>query len=422
MSGLVVIGASYAGIEAALTAREAGYAEPVVVVSDETLLPYQRPPLSKEFLLDQVNAESLILRDEAVFASRRIELLLRHRVVAIDRHAERVVLAGGAALGFDRLVIATGSRARRVAVRGAELDGVCYLRSAADAADLKARLGRTSEIVIVGGGFIGLEVASSAARLGKRVTVIEAASRLLERAVSPVVSRFLLDIHTRAGVAVKLGRSVSAMVGDGRRVMGIELEGGVRLGADLVVVGIGGIPNHELAAAAGLGCANGIVVDQHGRTARESIYAAGDCTTHFNRFAENWIRLESVQHAQDQGRTVGLAIAERHEPYNSVPRFWSDQHDLKLQIVGHGARRDHIVIRGSIEAGRFSVFNYRQGRLIGVDSINNTGDQMVARRLIAAGISPTPSQAEDSSCDLRSLLKAGCQGRRVAGAAASPPP
>ncbi|VIO71965.1 NAD(P)/FAD-dependent oxidoreductase [Bradyrhizobium ivorense] len=405
MSGLVVIGASYAGIQAALTARDAGYAEPVMVVANETLLPYQRPPLSKEFLLDQASAENLVLRDAAFFASKRIELLLGHRVVAIDRHAGRVALADGAVLDFDRLVIATGSRARRMCVSGAELDGVCYLRSITDAVDLKARLGQASEIVVVGGGFIGLEVASSAVKLGKKVTVIEAASRLLERAVSPGISRFLLDVHARAGIEVKLGTAVSAIVGDRGRVVAVETDSGIRLDADLVVVGIGGIANDELASAAGLTCTNGIVVDEHGRTARADIYAAGDCANHYSRFAEGWIRLESLQHAEDQGRAVGLAIADRHERYDSVPRFWSDQHDLKLQIVGHAGRRGRTVIRGSIEAARFSVFSYRQEKLVAVDSINNPGDQMVARRLIAAGISPTPGQAEDSAFDLRSLLK-----------------
>lgn len=405
MSGLVVIGASYAGIQAALTARDAGYADPVTVVADETALPYQRPPLSKAFLLGEIGEPGLLMHDEANFASKGIDLRLGHRVVEIDRNTNRLALAGGTVLDFDSLVIATGSRARKITVRGAQLDGVCYLRSIADAVDLKARLGQASDVVIVGGGFIGLEVASSAAKLGKRVTVIEATSRLLERAVSPVVSRFLLDIHAQAGVPVKLGTAVSAMIGHGGRVAAVELDGGVRLGADLVVVGIGGIANDELAIAAGFSCANGIVVDEHGRTACSGIYAVGDCANHYSRFAEGWIRLESVQHAQDQGTAAGLAIADRHQPYDSVPRFWTDQHDLKLQTVGHAARSDRIVIRGAIEAGRFSVFSYRRGKLVAVDSINNPGDQLVARRLIAAGISPTPDQVEDSSCDLRSLLK-----------------
>jgi 3-phenylpropionate/trans-cinnamate dioxygenase ferredoxin reductase subunit len=405
VSGLVIIGASYAGIQAALSARDAGYAEPVTVVSDEKSLPYQRPPLSKDFLLDETSEQNLVLRDDAFFASRRIDLLLDRRAVGIDRTARRVALADGTSLGFDKLVIASGSRARRISVRGAELNGVCYLRSVADAIELKARLSQASEIVIVGGGFIGLEVASSAARLGKKVTVIETAPRLLARAVSPIVSRFLLDAHAQAGVEVRLGDTVAAMTGDAGRLAGVDLGSGVRLRADLVVVGIGGIANDELASAVGLNCPNGIIVDEHGCTEASDIYAAGDCANHYNRFAEEWIRLESVQHAQDQGRAVGLAIADSHEPYDSVPRFWSDQYDLKLQIVGHSGRCDQMVTRGSVEEGRFSVFHYRQERLVAVDSINRPGDQMAARRLIAAGISPSPEQAGDSSFDVKSLLR-----------------
>jgi 3-phenylpropionate/trans-cinnamate dioxygenase ferredoxin reductase component len=405
MSGLVIIGASYAGIQAALAARDAGYAEPVTVVGDERSLPYQRPPLSKDFLLGDTGAQNLILRDDTFFANKRIDLLLDRRVVEIDRTARQVALADGARLDFDRLVIATGSRARQIAVSGAELDGVCYLRSVADAMDLKARLDQASEIVIVGGGFIGLEVASSAARLGKKVTVIETASRLLARAVSPIVSRFLLDAHAQAGVEVRLGETVTAMTGDAGRLTGVDLGSGVRLRADLAVVGIGGIANDELASAAGLKCANGIVVDEHGRTEASGIYAAGDCANHYNRFAEGWIRLESVQHAQDQGKAAGLAIADSHQPYDSVPRFWSDQYDLKLQIVGHSGRCDQMVTRGSVEESRFSVFHYKQERLLAVESINRSGDQMAARRLIAAGISPSPGQVGDSSFDIKSLLK-----------------
>jgi 3-phenylpropionate/trans-cinnamate dioxygenase ferredoxin reductase subunit len=405
MSGLVIIGASYAGIQAALSARDAGYGEPVTVVGDENCLPYQRPPLSKDFLLDEVSEQSLVLRDDALFASKRIELALGRRVVEIDPKMRRVALANGARFDFDRLVIATGSRARRISIPGAELDGVCYLRSVTDAIDLKARLGQANEIVIIGGGFIGLEVASSAARLGRKVTVIEAASRLLERAVSPIVSRFLLDAHAQAGVDVRLGDTVAAISGDAGRMTGVELGCGVRMRADLAVVGIGGIANDELASAAGLKCSNGIVVDEHGGTEAPGIYATGDCANHHNRFAEGWIRLESVQHAQDQGRAVGLAIAETHEAYNSVPRFWSDQYDCKLQIVGCSGRSEEMATRGSIEQGRFSVFHYRQGRLVAIDSINRPGDQMAGRRLIAAGISPAPEQVADASFDIKSLLK-----------------
>ena len=407
MSGLVVIGASYAGVQAALSARDAGYAELVTVVGDEKSLPYQRPPLSKDFLLNEIGEQHLILRDDAFFKDKWIDFVPGQRVVEIDRQAKHVALAGGARLDFDRLVIATGSRARRISIPGAELDGVCYLRSVVDACDLKVRLEQASEIVIIGGGFIGLEVASSAAKLGKKVAVIEAASRLLERAVSTIVSRFLLDAHAQAGVDVRLGETIVAMTGDAGRIAEVVLGSGTRLRTDLVVVGIGGIANDELASAAGLKCCNGIVVNEHGSTEVPGIYAAGDCANHYNRFAEGWIRLESVQHAQDQGRAAGLAVAESHERYDSVPRFWSDQHDLKLQIVGLSGRSDQVVTRGYVEEGRFSVFHYRQGRLVAADSINRPGDQMVARRLIAAGISPTPEQAGDCSLDIKSLLKAG---------------
>ena len=405
MSGLVIIGASYAGVQAALNARQAGYSEPVTLVADEYSLPYERPPLSKEFLLDAASEQNLVLCDDAFFAREQIDLLFGHSVIEIDRRARQIALANGTRLYFDRLVIATGSRARRISIPGAELDGVCYLRSVADAVDLKARLRRANEVVIVGGGFIGLEVASSAAKLGKRVTVVEAASRLLERAVSPIVSRFLLDVHAQAGVDVRLGETVVALTGDAGRVAGGDLRGGDRLSADLVVVGIGGIASDELASAAGLNCSNGIVVDENGCTDAPGIYAAGDCANHYNRFAEGWLRLESVQHAQDQGRAAGLAIADRHEPYDSVPRFWSDQYDLKLQVVGLSGRCDQMVTRGSIDEGRFSVFHYRRGRLVAVDSINKPGDQMAARRLIAAGISPTPGQAADGAFDIKGLLK-----------------
>jgi 3-phenylpropionate/trans-cinnamate dioxygenase ferredoxin reductase component len=405
VSGLVIIGASYAGIQAALSARDAGYAEPVTVVADEKSLPYQRPPLSKDFLLGETSEQNLVLRDDAFFTNRRIDLVLDRRVVEIDRTVRQIVLADGTRLNFDKLVIATGSRARRLSVQGAEFDGVCYLRSVADAIDIKTRLNQASEIVIVGGGFIGLEVASSAARLGKKVTVIEAASRLLARAVSPIVSRFLFDAHAQAGVEVRFGDTAAAMTGDAGRLAGVDLGSGVHLRADLVVVGIGGTANDELASAAGLKCSNGIVVDAYGRTESPDIYAAGDCANHYNQFAEGWIRLESVQHAQDQGKAAGLAIADHHEPYNSVPRFWSDQYDLKLQIVGHSGCCDQMVTRGSLEENRFSVFHYKQERLVAVESINRSGDQMAARRLIAAGISPSSRQVGDSSFDIKSLLK-----------------
>jgi 3-phenylpropionate/trans-cinnamate dioxygenase ferredoxin reductase component len=405
MTGLVVIGASYAGIQGALSARDAGYAEPITVVADEARLPYQRPPLSKDFLTELATEESLLLRDKAFFDNKGINLILGVRAADIDRRSRKILLGGHSALSFDKLLIGTGSHARKLAVPGADLAGVRYLRTMQDAIELKASLREASEIVVVGGGFIGLEVAASAVKLGKKVTVLETASRLLERAVSAVVSEFLLDMHRQNGVDVRLGETVGSIDGQNGRVTSVNGKNDTKIRADLVLVGVGGLANDGIAKDAGLDCTNGIAVDDHGRSSDPNILAAGDCATHHNHFARDWLRLESVQNAQDQAKAAGLAIAGRTGPYNSVPRFWSDQYDAKLQIVGISRNFDDQAIRGSVEDGKFSVFYYRQGRLIAVDSVNRSGDQMAARRMIAGGISPDPDQIRDASFDLKSLLK-----------------
>jgi NADPH-dependent 2,4-dienoyl-CoA reductase/sulfur reductase-like enzyme len=404
MRGLVVVGASYAGIQAALSARDSGYAERITVVADDHLLPYQRPPLSKDFLLDKVTQDNLVLRNDAFFKLKQIDLVLETRVHAIDRRTRKLSVNGGTTLDFDKLFIGTGSHARRLAIPGSDFDGVCYLRSIRDAVDLKERMRNAAEIVVIGGGFIGLEVAASASKLGKKVTVIESASRLLERSVSPLVSQFLLDLHTRHGVDVRLNESIATIGGENSRAAFVTTSGGVRLRADLVLVGIGGVANDQLARDAELNCTNGIVVDDHGMTDDPGIYAAGDCANHYNAYAGDWLRLESVQNAQDQAKAAGLAIAGKTGPYDSVPRFWSDQYGAKLQTVGISRHFDRQAVRGSLETGQFSVFYYRQGKLCAVDSVSRAGDQMAARRLIGNGISPTPEQAADLSFDFKSLL------------------
>lgn len=402
MSGLVIIGASYAGVAAALSARDDGYAEPIRIVADERALPYQRPPLSKGFLLGETSEQSLVLRNEAFFRDKGIDLVLGAKATRIDRRDRRVELADGARLGFDKLLLATGSRARRLSVPGAERAGVHTLRSLSDAQALKAELSVASEIIIIGGGFIGLEVASSASKLGKRVTVIEVTSRLLERTVSPTVSHFLLELHRQNGVDIRLAETVSRIDSDGHGWT-VTTGSGAALHGGIVLAGIGGLPNVELADDAGLACDNGILVDAHGATSDPDIFAAGDCTSHHNSFAGGQTRLESVQHAQDQGKAAGSAIAGNAVPYASVPRFWSDQYAAKLQMVGLSGGLDHHVIRGQPDQGAFSVFMYRQKRLIAVDSVNRPGEQLIARKLIGAGVSPSPAQAADLSFDLKAL-------------------
>lgn len=407
MTGLVIIGASYAGVQAAISARENGYGAPIRIVADETHLPYQRPPLSKAFLAGDVAHRNLFIRGHDYFASRGIDLVLGKRAVRIADDARRVELEDGGSLACETLLIATGSRARRIGMPGHDRDGISYLRSLDDADRLKSRLDAGQQIVIIGGGFIGLEVAATAAKAGKNVTLIEAASRLLERAVSPLVSQFLFELHRGHGVDIRFNETVIAIEDAAGAAHVVVCADGTRIRCDLIVAGIGGIPNDELASGAGVRCSNGIDVDEFGRTGTPGIYAAGDCSNHYNRLAGRRIRLESVQNATDQGKAAGAAIAGKFEAYDSVPRFWSDQYDIKLQIVGLSEPQDMAVIRGSVDQRRFSIFYYRDATLTAVDSINRAGDQMIARRLIAASISPSPDQAADLSFDLKTLEAGG---------------
>jgi 3-phenylpropionate/trans-cinnamate dioxygenase ferredoxin reductase subunit len=401
LSGLVIIGASYAGVQTALSAREAGYAEPIRIISNEDTLPYQRPPLSKAYILTDLAESKLVLRGEKFFTDKKIDLLLNTRATRIDRDSKRVELEGQSPIGFDKLVIATGSRARLLP-SAAAAHNIFYLRSLADARALKAHLPQAAELVVIGGGFIGLEVAASAAKLGKKVTVIESATRLIERALSPVLSQYLRDIHESHGVTIRFSETVTGVAANGSRTE-IHCANGDKLNADLVLVGIGGIPNSELASEAGVACENGIVVDAFGISGSPDVLAAGDCTSHYNALVKRNIRLESVQHAQDQAKSAGAAIAGARISYTAIPRFWSDQYDAKLQMVGLSEGHDRHVIRGSIADGKFSVFLFRSGRLVAIDSVNRPGDQLIGRRLIASGTAITPEQAADVAFDLKSL-------------------
>ena len=401
MSGLVIIGASYAGVQTALSAREAGYAEPIRIVSDEDTLPYQRPPLSKAYILTSMAETKLVLRGEKFFTDKKIDLVLNARATRIDRAGKRVELEGKPAVPFDKLVIATGSRARPLPTTAAA-QNIFYLRSLADARALKAHLEKSSDLVVIGGGFIGLEVAASAAKLGKKVTVIESTKRLIERALSPVLSQYLRDIHESHGVTIRFSETVTGMAANGNATE-IHCANGDKLNADLVLVGIGGIPNGEIAAEAGIGCENGIMVDAFGFSDNSEVLAAGDCTSHYNALVKRNIRLESVQHAQDQAKSAGAAIAGVRTPYTAIPRFWSDQYEAKLQMVGLSEGHDTHAIRGSIAEGKFSVFLFRTGRLVAIDSVNRPGDQMIGRRLIASSVAITPDQAADAAFDLKSL-------------------
>lgn len=385
MSGLLIVGGSYAASQVAASARQAGYAQPITVVSEEAVLPYQRPPLSKGYLTGATTDAQLSLRSEKFYADNKVELLLGARATKIDRTAKTASLADGRSLGYDKLVLATGARARPLP---SAPPGALLLRTVADAQALKARLAEVQTVAVIGGGFIGLEVAGVAVGMGKQVTVYEALDRLLARAVPPQLAAWIADAHRASGMKLVFG----AQAADVR--------------ADLVVIGIGVLANEELARDCGLACDNGIVVDDHARTADPDIYAAGDCTRHPSRYAGGLLRLESVQNAMDQAKVAGANVAGGDTVYDALPWFWSDQGELKLQMAGLSQGHEAAIVRGSMEEGKFSIFYLREGRLLAADTVNKPGDHMLARRLIAAKVPLTPEQAADVSLDLKALLKA----------------
>ena len=406
-AGIVVVGAGQAGFQVAASLREAGFPDAITLVCDEPGLPYQRPPLSKAYLAGKTDAGGLALRNAAFFSEHRITLRPGVRATGIDRAARILHLADGS-LAYDHLVLATGSRNRPLPVPGADLPGVRQLRGLADADALRAAIDGVSRVVVVGAGFIGLEFAAVAAARGLDVTVVEAAARPMARAVSTETGAFFRRAHEATGVRFVFGAGVAAITGD-EAARGVALADGRMLPADLVVVGIGVLPNQELAAEAGLAVADGIRVDALLSTADPAVSAIGDCVRFPSRFAagtspDSTTRIESVQNAIDQGRCLASRLAGRPEAYAAVPWFWSDQGPHKLQIAGIGAPSDASVVRG--EGGAFSVFRFRNGHLSAVESVNRAGDHMAARRLLGGTRMPTPEQVADPGFDLRALAKA----------------
>jgi|APLak6261690433_1056193.scaffolds.fasta_scaffold02479_3 3-phenylpropionate/trans-cinnamate dioxygenase ferredoxin reductase subunit len=407
MGGMIIIGAGLAGLTVAETLRAEGYDGSITLIGDEPHPPYQRPPLSKGFLLGETREAQLMMRPAEVMAKKNIDLRVGAGATAIDRGAKRIALADGSTLAYDGLALCTGSRLRPLPLAGADWQGVYGLRSLDDAKAVAAALEAAQNVVIIGGGFIGLEVAAVARKKGKKVTVLEAADRLMARVVAPLISQFYLDLHTRHGAEVVLGAAVSQLVsepaGHDGRIAAVRTGDGREFPADLVLVGIGVIANAEAAQAAGLEVNGGIVVDACGRTSDPAIVAAGDCTV--RRLEDGSLRrLESVQNALEQGKSAAAALLGRERPFNAAPWFWSDQYDVKLQMLGLTAGFDHVVTRGDATSQKFSAYYYRTGRLIAIDSLNQPADHMNGRKLFAQGISPTPGQAADTGFDIASLL------------------
>ena len=401
--GTVIVGAGQAGFQTAASLRAEGYAKPIVLLGDEPHIPYQRPPLSKGFPLGTQDLDSIELRPRGFYEGHRIDLRLGERVVAIDRAERRVRLASGGQIPYDTLVLAVGARSRALNCKGSALEGVLYLRTLNEAQIIKDRLKEAQGIVVIGGGFIGLELAAVARSLGKQVTVLELLPRLMSRVVAPAVSEFFREVHAGRGVNIVCGAGVSEIAGPGGKVREVRTNDGMVYPADLVLVGIGIVPNTELAREAGLRVANGIAVDEYLQTEDEHIYAIGDCVEHPCSFARARIRLESVQNAADQAQCAAATIAGKRRSYNALPWFWSDQYDVKLQMAGISLGYDRTVIRGNPQSGKFSVFYFQGDRLSAVDSINRPLDHILGRKLVEAGVSLTADQAADESADLRKL-------------------
>lgn len=400
---VVILGAGHAGVGAAAALRDEGFDGPVLLVNGEQNLPYQRPPLSKAFMKGEVEADGLVLRGEGFYAQRDIKLH-QGKAIRIDRHAKALYLETGEMLSYGHLILATGSRQRRLpfATDGAVIN---YLGSLPDAEALRARLTQAERIAIIGAGFIGLEFVAVALQMGCEAHVVEQSDRLLARSVSPLMSSFFEVEHRRMGVNISLSRTVVGIRSNGSELE-LRLSDGLVMPADLAVAGIGTIAEDSLAIEAGLPCDNGIIVDTDLLTADDSISAVGDCTRHPNKFVPGGLaRLECVQNALDQAKTVARRLTGKKGNYDAVPWFWSDQSDLKLQIAGIWSNCDRFVARGDVAERAFSILGYdRDGRLKVVESVNKPADHMAARKLIAADASVPIDQATDTSIPLKSFV------------------
>lgn len=404
MGNVIIIGAGQAGFQCAEALRQKGYDGPVSLIGEEASPPYQRPPLSKAYLLGETDQQRLKFRDDGWYAKHGIDLRTSLKAEQIDRPGKQIHLSNGETLSYGHLVLATGARVRKLTVPGADHQGVFTLKTIQDVDGIESRLLKAASVLVIGAGFIGLEFAAVARKLGKDVTVLEAAERVMGRAVCPQLSAFFQQAHQRRGVQVLRGQPVTKITDGEDMALEVHVADGAVYKADLVVAGIGVIPNTALADAAGLSCDNGIAVDQYGRSSDPDIYAAGDCASSPLPFAGRRIRLESVQNAVDQAKTVAASITGGSEAYDKVPWFWSDQYDMKLQMAGLIEGCEQHVIRGDMAAEKFSIFHFRQGELRAVDGVNKAADYIMGRKLLEGGINLSPEQAGDESFKLKSLL------------------
>jgi len=400
---VLIAGAGHAGFQLAASLRQHGYSEPIRLINDEAHLPYQRPPLSKAYLKGAGGADSLMFRPDKFYRDQNIELIA-DRAASIDRGARRLLLASGSSLDYEHLVLATGARNRLLDIPNANLEDVRYLRTLDESEALRLRIASARRVVVIGAGFIGLEFAATARAKGLEVDVIELGARVMARAVTVEISDFFQSRHTAAGIRIHLGVQATSIESDGTHVAGVSLGDGRHVPADLVVVGVGVLPNVELADEAGLPVAAGIIVNEQLLTSDPNISAIGDCALFASHRFGGSLRLESVQNATDHARCVAARLTGDAKIYDGQPWFWSDQRDDKLQIAGLTTGYDRVVVRGDPAQGSFSAFCYKSGQLVGVESVNRGSDHVFGRKILAMNRSIEPEQAADIGFDLKAAL------------------
>jgi 3-phenylpropionate/trans-cinnamate dioxygenase ferredoxin reductase component len=400
MAAMVIVGAGHAAGQAAASLRQEKYEGEIVIIGDEPHIPYQRPPLSKQYLSGEHGLERVHLRPAKFYADKNVTLKLGTHVNAIDTTAKTVTTDAGETIGYEKLLLATGGRPRRLTIPGSDLAGIHYLRGIDDVDGIRAEMGTGKRMVVVGGGYVGLEVAAVAVAAGLEVHVLEMEQRILQRVTTERMSAYYHQLHESRGVHIHTRTAVTGFAGTSR--VEAVLCGAEAYAADIVIVGIGIIPNVEVAQAAGIACDNGIVVDDHCRTSAPDVFAAGDCTNHPNPLLNRRLRLESVPNAMEQARVATANMCGGDKVYASIPWFWSDQYELKLQMVGFSADGDAQVVRGNMEANEFAVFYLKEGAVVAVDAVNSPKEFMICKQLIGKQVDP--KVLADSSADLKTLL------------------
>ncbi len=400
MTGIVIIGAGQAAGQAAASFRQAGYEGELMILGEEPFPPYQRPPLSKQYLSGEMPLDKIFVRAEKFYADQNIELRTNTRVISIDPDSKTIETASGEKIGYEKLLIATGSRPRTLDVEGSELTGIHYLRTLSDVDAIRDAMTTAGNLLIVGGGYIGLEFASVAVAAGLNVTLVEMEQRILQRVTTEEMSDYYHRLHTERGLNILTNTTVSGFTGYDH-VSKVHCSDS-SIDADLVIVGIGILPNIELAEDAGIECDNGILVDTHCRTSVEDVYAIGDCTNHQNSLLNRRLRLESVPNAMEAARVAVSNMLGVEKDYSAVPWFWSDQYDLKLQMVGFSSEGDTQILRGDKEKNQFAVFYLKDGAVVAVDAVNSPREFIVCKQLYGKTVSP--DRLADLETDLKSLL------------------